>query len=97
MVEYTSLSVTEDTKSRLDELQPEDYGRDEFVTELLDQYDPDVSRDLDSQELINLLETANEPDTEIEVQELVDELKKTQELIENVPDETAEKLGDKYV
>jgi Ca2+-binding EF-hand superfamily protein len=97
MVDYTSLSVTKATKSRFDNQQPDEMGRDEFMQELLDQYDPDVSRDMDSQELINLLKSANEPTDTLEVQELVDELKKTQKLIEKVPDETAEKLGDRYV
>lgn len=56
--------------------------------------------DVDTQAVVdqlkNELSMANEPGVEVDVEGLYNEIEKLQELVEKVPDETAEEFGRKY-
>jgi len=91
--EWTSISVTEAQKQRLKAAKPESASMGAW---LVSQVERAQDADIDSDELIALLETANEPGDTIERDELITELKKTQELIESVPERTAQTVGEQW-
>lgn len=92
----TSIPCREDTRERLKDLRGDEYQNwDALLNDMADAWEQSP-HSIDIDEFVNLLTSANEPDTTLEVQELVDELQKTQELVERVPEDTAEALGERF-
>jgi len=88
--EATSIALKNSTKERLDELKEHEKESYDSVVSRIASDQPETEVDLD--DVMNQLSMAGDPTVDIDVDGLMAELKKTQELIESVPDRTAENV-----
>lgn len=102
-IDKSTLERFNSLKEELNEQQDgPDHSADTFLQGLMDtweavdegHYNSDVEELVE--ELKDELSMANDPGEEVDVEGLYDEIEKVQELVEKVPDETAEEFGRKY-
>lgn len=110
-VAESTITIQDSTLERFNQLKEElseqqeapDHTAETFLNALLDTWEAaengyysDPSAEEIAEQLKDEISMANEPMAELDVEELYDEIDRLKELVERVPEDTANKFGEKY-